>query len=174
MIGGLTNPRQKGLASFFRIFTLDEDFKKIDQNFEDQQFSIEMNEIKDIDSVKVNQVSGVNGAITSYIISVVPSTKVEPGDLLEIQFPPEVALPVTMDCEIASDSKLFIYEIDCFKKDDSMVQILLKETSKFLIAGTGFQIYVNNVRNPVSLRPTSSYSKIAFFDSFSRRELTKY
>ena len=41
-IKGLTNPRLRNYTSFFKIYTMDEQYRYIDQNFADQQFSVEM------------------------------------------------------------------------------------------------------------------------------------
>ena len=41
-IGGLTNPRTKGYESFFKIYTLDSEYRYIDENPEDQRFSVKM------------------------------------------------------------------------------------------------------------------------------------
>jgi hypothetical protein len=41
-IKGLTNPRTKGYESFFKIYTLDKEYRYIDENPEDQRFSVKM------------------------------------------------------------------------------------------------------------------------------------
>ena len=98
-ISGLTNPRMRYFESLFSIYTLDTELRYIDENFEDQKFSITMTELHQMTSVTVQMSNLTNGAITSYTLQIVSTTSIRAGDLFTIRFPPEITVPLEVKCE---------------------------------------------------------------------------
>lgn len=97
-ISGLTNPRMRDFESLFSIYTLDTKDRYIDENFEDQKFSVTMTELLQLTSVAVQMANLTNGAITSYTLQIVSTTLIQNGDLFTIRFPPEIVVPLGVTC----------------------------------------------------------------------------
>jgi hypothetical protein len=79
--------------AYFTIESRDEDLLLIDQSRYDAAFYIEMTSIGEITSFSVGMDDKTNGALTTYIFSVIPNTAIEDGDSLSITFPDSVQLP---------------------------------------------------------------------------------
>jgi len=171
-IKGLTNPRARFIDSYFQLYTMDEQFRYIDKNFEDQQFFVRMSELKSINSLAIKPESKVNGYTTTYEITVNPSTRIYPYDMLQMDFPPEIGLPVIMEC--SSPDLNMVREINCFKSGTSTVHILLVDISDDIFPGTVFKLYVHNLINSRSTRPTSAFENIVIRDSLRDREMAGY
>jgi hypothetical protein len=75
---------------YFTIESYDEDLLLIDQSRYDAAFYIEMTSIGQLSSFSVGMDDKTNGALTTYIFSVVPNTAIEDGDSLTITFPDAV------------------------------------------------------------------------------------
>ena len=52
-IGGLTNPRTKGYEAVFKIYTMDKEYRYIDENPEDQRFSVKMTQLMPLASFSI-------------------------------------------------------------------------------------------------------------------------
>jgi hypothetical protein len=83
----------KNKLSYFKIYTMDSQFRYIDQNFNDEKFFVKMTKILPITSVLVKNVVKINGAQSRYIITIVPSTLIVNDDIFSITFPEEIKLP---------------------------------------------------------------------------------
>jgi len=122
-----------------------------------------MESLKQITDIKIEPTSKVNGKKTTYEVTIVPSTQIFSSDMLVIEFPPEISLPIKMNC--SSPSTRYVFDLSCFKGNKQTVKILLIEVSSFLVSGTEFKLLIHNVTNPSSLRPTSPFGEIVFKDS---------
>lgn len=78
---------------------MDAERRYIDENKEDTQFWVKMTKLKSITSVEIDFADKRNGAITTYIIKITPSTQVHSKDIFTIDFPKELTLPFTMHCK---------------------------------------------------------------------------
>lgn len=88
----------RDFESLFSIYTLDTKDRYIDENFEDQKFSVTMTELLQLTSVAVQMANLTNGAITSYTLQIVSTTLIQNGDLFTIRFPPEIVVPLGVTC----------------------------------------------------------------------------
>ena len=110
-IKGLTNPRMKNKLSYFKIYTMDSQFRYIDQNFDDEKFFVQMTKILPITSVTVINTNKTNGAPSRYIITIVPSTLIVNDDIFSITFPSEITLPNKLEC--STDYYQMILDLEC-------------------------------------------------------------
>ena len=152
-IKGLTNPRMKNKLSYFKIYTMDSQFRYIDQNFDDEKFSVQMTKILPITSVTVENTNKTNGAESRYIITIVPSTLIVDGDIFSVTFPPEIMLPSWLDC--STDYYQMILALECQRIEDSTVQFKLAQVDNTLLRQeVEFNLILENGLNSASLRPT--------------------
>jgi len=158
-ITGLTNPRFKNYMSYFKLYTMDADKRYIDENKKNTQFWVKMTELKSITNVEIDVENQTNGAITTYLITITPSTQVHSFDVFTIDFPEQLMLPFGMHC--GSRSQL-LGGATCIKIGDRRVEITLLDVSKELTSGKAFTVEVVGVKNAPSLRPTSAFENMMF------------
>jgi hypothetical protein len=109
----------KNKLSYFKIYTMDSQFRYIDQNFDDEKFFVQMTKILPITSVLVKHTYKTNGAESRYIITIVPSTLIVNDDIFSITFPEEITLPSTLKC--STDNYQMILELECQRIETSTV-----------------------------------------------------
>jgi hypothetical protein len=128
-VGGLTNPRIVNEFSFFKVYSLDQERRIIDQNFENQQFFVKMTKLRPISSISIDMLNKTNGAETIYTISMIPSTEINSGDIVQVQFPAELNLPFELKCEPLS---AYVENMSCTLLADNVVQFKLTKVNEQL------------------------------------------
>ena len=130
-----------------------------------------MTNLQIITSVNADMSNKTNGAITKYTISMVPSTIIKDGDLIDIVFPKELVLPFEIKCSSTSE---FVISFTCTNLQANKVQFKLTELNPTLKIGDEITLSVDNVQNSVSLRPSSSFKNITIIDSKSNLEISEF
>lgn len=100
-----------------------------------------------------------NGAVNRYIVSLNPSTRLFSGDVFTIQFPPSILLPDILDCSV--DGGSYVLQLSCAKLVDQQVRYTFIDVDSSHEPGTTLLINMGGVRNPISLRPTAPFDKMA-------------
>ena len=143
----------KNKLSYFKIYTMDSQFRYIDQNFDDEKFYVEMTKILPITSVTVLNTNKTNGAQSRYIITIVPSTLIVNDDIFQITFPEEITLPNKLEC--STDYYTMILDLECQRIESSTVQFKLTDVDNTLLKQeVEFNLILENAINSASLRPT--------------------
>ena len=118
----------RDFESLFSIYTLDTRLRYIDENFEDQKFSVTMTELLQLTSVAVQMANLTNGAITSYTLQIVSTTLIQNGDLFTIRFPPEILVPLGVTCASGDTAKATA--LACSRMKENSVQIVLGQVDE--------------------------------------------
>lgn len=120
----------RDFESLFSIYTLDTELRYIDENFEDQKFSVTMTKLLQLTSVAVQMADLTNGAITSYTLQIVSTTLIQNGDFFTIRFPPEIIVPLGVTCESGHLAKATT--LACNRMKENSVQIILDHVDENL------------------------------------------
>jgi len=165
----------RDFESLFSIYTLDTRLRYIDENFEDQKFSVTMTELLQLTSVAVQMANLTNGAITSYTLQIVSTTLIQNGDLFTIRFPPEILVPLGVTCASGDTAKATA--LACSRMKENSVQIVLgqvDENRRGQAAGAPLVFLIHGVQNAPSLRPSKSFTDMVFIDAQTNLDLTQY
>ena len=65
----------------------------MDESTDPNDFSIFMTSVGEMDQFAVGMVDQTNGAITTYMFSMIPNTPIQDGDQLVFDFPRDIQLP---------------------------------------------------------------------------------
>lgn len=172
-IRGLTNPRAQNYKSEFFLYTMDEQFRYIDRNLEDQQFFVTMKRLIKMKSVGVRMADETNGAVTTYTIRIIPSTQIHAGDLFKIEFPEELTLSANHACGIGGEQSP-LKKISCQRVGARGVHFTIHDIDAQHAAGVALELTVSHVTNARSLRPSSTFQKIRFTDGQAKKDLSEY
>lgn len=143
----------------------------IDASTDADGFTITMRSAGRIGSISVNPESLVNGDTTNYNFKIVPDADIARGDKLYITFPFEVSLPLSYYISCRGDYQVSVSS--CVKSDDQKLIITFSSVSGNYQSWQEFNIYIDNVINPVSLKPSSPFSNVRLVSS-SGFEIAKY
>ena len=166
-VGGFSNPQKVRDIAIFSIESYDSDGVLIDSSAEGGpgSFTIAMKTVGQLRSVEVYPKSLVNGATTQYNFKIIPGLKLTKGDKLLITFPYEVSLPLSHKLNCTGDSAVSISS--CIKSKDKELQITLRSISSNYQKWQPFNVFVEDIVNPVSFKPSSPFKDIRLVSAFN-------
>lgn len=115
-----------------------------------------------------------NGASTTYTIRVIPSSYIYTGDQFQIEFPKELRLNPNIVCDVGAASRAYMRKISCLRVGTRGVHFLILDMSTDFKPGIVLEFTVSLVINAISLRPTSSFKNILFFDYSINKKISEY
>lgn len=152
-VGGLKNPREINSQAAFTMQAFASGERLIDESDGSQYFVVTMNKIGYLQSISVKPQEPRNGKATTYEFKVLPNVILANGDILYMTFPPEIALPSTYYIQCEGDTHVGVSS--CIKQGTSTVKITLTGITNLYDPATDFTIYIHNVYNPVSFKPST-------------------
>lgn len=156
-IVGVNNPGTTRPTGTFKVTTFTPDGKfKIDDGYDT---NTQMSFLGELVSFSSTQTNFVNGQKNKYIFSMESNIPIKEGDKLSYQFPKEVVPPAN-SAELNCKTIFGIKEIECTISGYIMNVIFKKFSNP---TGT-FQWSAENIRNPISTKPSSSFSNIVIVD----------
>jgi hypothetical protein len=150
------NPRTTEPTGTFHISTRDANGIPIDEGYD---INTQMYFLGQLHSFSAIQTNFVNGVENRYIFSMQSAVPLSPGDKLSYTFPPEIVPPATseeLNCAI-------IFGFDEIECNISGYSMEIKFVALANPTGT-FQWSAENIRNPISTKPSSSFSNIIITD----------
>jgi len=102
---------------------------------------------------------------------VTPNLAISAGDALTMMFPAEVQLPMQYYVQCDGGSQVAINS--CIKSGDRELKVTFGRVSSGYRIDTPFDIFVRNVVNPVSFKPSSPFSQIKLVSRYGN-EIAKF
>jgi len=114
-----------------------------------------MNEMNELERIKFVPMNSTNGAITTYEIYLDSFVHLEGGDILYVQFPPEVVLTESVSCGIG-DTIYGLARAECSAVGQKLIAHVYDLNQK----SGRFIFEVHGVKNPPSFRLSSHFDFI--------------
>lgn len=130
-------------------------------DFVNRGLTIQMANINELNLVTVTPASLVNGATTTYTITVNVETPLYDGDKFTITFPGDINLPSSPIC-VASTS---LTAVSCAPKVGQRMTATLTFSGGQIASRTDFAFQVQSCVNPPDTYPTSTFLNIFALDS---------
>ena len=130
-----------------------------------------MREVGFIESVSVVSQNPRNGVATTYAFDLRPNIEIANGDIFYIKFPSEVLLPTSYYVQCNGDSSVGVSS--CVKASSNQLKITFTGISSKYDPSTDFTIYIHNVYNPVSFKPSSPFTDMKLVSKFGN-DMAKY
>ena len=162
-VSGIRNPRVALKEFMFSFESFDSLGYVIDRSRDSQMFSVAMTEIGQLQLISAGMDNQTNGATTKYNLRIYPNTPLESGDRLTFNLPDELRLPTksVLSCGKSRNIRRMFCTTQGVNKK---IQVVF-EVVDLIGAGEPFTIFINEVINAPSLRPTSSFSNFMLTDA---------
>ena len=177
-VNEVQNSRSFKPSSTFSILTKTNDDYHIDKNYNDVIVTNNINKLIDILAITTNSV--ITGELTRIFFKFTNNNYLHQNDVINILFPPEIEIDNDAYVITANgqDNISLNLIVDSISKSDqgTLIKIILIFTDSSYIAPIGEEltIKVNNVKNPISVKPTSKFSfSITTSDNYKIEEYAK-
>jgi hypothetical protein len=103
----------------------------------------------------ISSFSNVVGAKGTYTITLTSAIDLVNGDTVQVKFPPEISLPTKLSCSVGINVK----KISCISVDSKTIRFTVSTwASNPLAANSTLSFTLDNVQNPTSTQPSSTFT----------------